>query len=100
MIDYILSNKAVEDLSRIWEYTSEVWSENQADKYYFMLLDVCRDLANTIVSGKQYPELGENIFGYRTSQHIIFYIPTSKTRIEVIRILHVRMDLKRRWGIT
>ena len=38
MSKYILSNKAVNDLSKIWEYTYEVWSENQADKYYFELL--------------------------------------------------------------
>jgi toxin ParE1/3/4 len=34
MAKYFLTNKAVEDLSEIWEYTYEVWSESQADKYY------------------------------------------------------------------
>ena len=34
MAEYKLTNKAVEDLSKIWDYTFEVWSENQADKYY------------------------------------------------------------------
>jgi toxin ParE1/3/4 len=43
---YILSNKAVEDLSTIWDYTFEEWSETQADKYYCMLLDYCQDLAD------------------------------------------------------
>lgn len=33
MPKYILTNKAVEDLSTIWNYTFEVWSETQADKY-------------------------------------------------------------------
>ena len=28
------SNKAVEDLSSIWEYTLSEWSETQADEYY------------------------------------------------------------------
>ena len=33
MAKYHLTNKAVDDLSEIWDYTYEVWSENQADKY-------------------------------------------------------------------
>lgn len=41
MGNYILTNKAVDDLSKIWDYTVEVWLEKQADKYYFMLLDSC-----------------------------------------------------------
>jgi len=31
MAKYELTNKAVEDLSKIWEYTFEVWSEKQTD---------------------------------------------------------------------
>ena len=34
MAKYFLTNKAVEDLSKIYEYTFELWSQNQADKYY------------------------------------------------------------------
>ena len=33
MADYRLTNKAVADLSDIWNYTCETWSEQQADKY-------------------------------------------------------------------
>ena len=35
MSKYFFSNKAVDDLSKIWDYTYEVWSEGQADKYYY-----------------------------------------------------------------
>jgi len=41
-----------EDLSKIWDYTFEVWSETQADKYYYMLLDSCQELADEKVSVK------------------------------------------------
>lgn len=43
MAKYILTNKAVEDLSEIWDYTFEVWSEAQADQYYYILLDSCKN---------------------------------------------------------
>lgn len=31
MVRYKLTNKAVEDLTQIWNYTIDKWSENQAD---------------------------------------------------------------------
>jgi toxin ParE1/3/4 len=49
---YYLSNKAVEDLSEIWEYTFDVWSEDQADKYYEFLLSTCQELAHNPEKGK------------------------------------------------
>lgn len=33
MVRYKLTNRAVEDLTHIWNYTLDKWSENQADKY-------------------------------------------------------------------
>jgi toxin ParE1/3/4 len=96
MAGYILTNKAVEDLSMIWDYTFELWSESQADKYYIMLLDSCQELADNKVSGKHYPEINKEIFGFRVGQHIIFYRLLRNNKIEVARILHSRMDLKNR----
>jgi len=46
MADYILTNTTVEDLSNIWNYRFEVWSASQTDKYYFILLDDCKELAD------------------------------------------------------
>lgn len=96
MADYILTNKAVEDLSKIWYYTFEVWSENQADKYYYMLLDYCQELAEKPGSGKIYEEIDEDILGFKVSHHIIFYKKLKEDRIKIVRILHDRMDLKSR----
>ena len=55
MAKYTLTNKAVADLSEIWNYTVITWSENQADKYYFMLVDACQELADGKIAGKNYP---------------------------------------------
>ena len=46
MAKYILTNKAVDDLSEIWNYTLRKLSENQADKYYKALLESIIDIAN------------------------------------------------------
>ena len=96
MASYTLTNKAVLDLSSIWNYTFDTWSDKQADKYYFMLLDTCQDLADGKVSGKIYPEINAEILGFRIGQHILFYRKHSQDKVEIARILHTQMDLKNR----
>ena len=96
MANYILSNKAVEDLSGIWNYSFNVWSEIQADKYYNLLIETCQELADGNISGKHFPEIDIKIFGLRTGQHIIFYQLIKNEKIKIVRILHSQMDLKNR----
>ncbi|MEO7444872.1 MAG: type II toxin-antitoxin system RelE/ParE family toxin [Ferruginibacter sp.] len=96
MVKYVLSNKAVDDLSNIWNYTYEIWSENLADKYYFQLLDYCQDLSENPLLGKHYEEIYIELFGFKPNHHIIFYRKLKGTRIEIVRILHGQMDLKNR----
>ena len=88
MPKYRLTNKAVEDLSEIWEYTYVEWSEKQADIYYKFLMSTCQELANKPNLGKNYSDIESNLLGYLANRHIIFYKTISKTEIEVIRILH------------
>lgn len=94
MPKFHLTKKAVEDLSKIWEYTFEVWSEDQADKYYYYLLSDCQKLAENQSLGRIYIEINSKIFGFRSGQHIIFYTIVNEAEIEIIRFLHSRMDLK------
>ena len=96
MANYILTNKAVSDLSEIWNYTVATWSESQADKYYFMLVDACQELADGIIVGKNYPEINPEILGFRTGPHIVFYRKIREGEVEITRILHFQMDLKNR----
>lgn len=94
MFKFHLTNKAVEDLSKIWEYTFEVWSEDQADKYYSELLSDCQKLSKNQFLGRKYIEINEAVFGFKSGQHIIFYSIANEEKIEIIRFLHSRMDLK------
>ncbi|UUW08520.1 type II toxin-antitoxin system RelE/ParE family toxin [Flavobacterium plurextorum] len=94
MAKYHFTNKAVEDLADIWNYTFDEWSENQADKYYLLLLDSCQELAENPNLGKKYDTVAESLFGFKSNLHILFYQIISNTEIEVVRILHGRMDLK------
>ena len=96
MAKYILTNKAVLDLSNIWNYTFDIWSEKQADKYYQMLLNNCQMIADNPTSGKNYEGVLNRLLGHKIGHHIIFYRIESEKEILIIRILHEQMDLKNR----
>jgi len=94
MAKFYLTNKAVEDLGDIWNYTVETWSENQAEIYYSLLIDSCQELADKPNQGKSYEVIERNVLGFKTGQHIIFYRIVTEKEIEVVRILHGMMDMK------
>jgi toxin ParE1/3/4 len=96
MSNYYLSNEAVQDLSNIWRYTVETWSEEQADKYYEMLLTCCSTVADNPNLGKSYHRIIKDLFGFRANRHIIFYRIVTPNQIEITRILHEQMDLENR----
>ena len=96
MAKYRFTNKAVEDLSDIWDYTLETWPERQADLYYEMLIGFCEDIVEHPELGKHYDEITEELYGFRANSHVIFYRRVSQDEIKVIRILHGSMDLKNR----
>ena len=96
MAKVILRQKAIDDLNDIWSYTFDQWSENQADKYYAAIKLACSRIGENPNSGKKYVGLSENLLGIKAGKHIIFYQFISIDEIEIIRILHERMDLKTR----
>ncbi len=100
MVEYRLTNKAVEDLTDIWNYTFEAWSEQQADDYYDMLIASCQKLAEQPgLLGKRYDDILNGLRGFRANRHIIFYRILSNNGVEIIRILHGSMDLPNRLNI-
>jgi len=94
MAKFKLTNNAVMDLSDIWHYTVEAWSESQADKYYKLLLNACSSIAKKPQIGNAYEEIYPDLKGKITSKHIIFFRLMNDQSIEITRILHERMDLK------
>lgn len=98
MAEFKLTNKTVDDLGQIWNYTFEAWSENQADKYYEMLISACSEIAANPNRGKRYDGISESLLGMKTNRHIIFYRTLTENLVEITRILHESMDLKMRIG--
>jgi toxin ParE1/3/4 len=96
MAKVILRQEAIDDLNDIWSYTFKKWSEKQADKYYATLEFACMQIGANPELGKEYEGIENNLLGLRIGKHIIFYQVISEQEIEIIRILHERMDLKNR----
>ena len=96
MVKMSFRQKANEDLNNIWNYTYENWSETQADIYYATIKFACKGIGENPDIGKEYTGINRNLLGLKSGKHIIFYHLISENEIEVIRILHERMDLKNR----
>jgi len=90
----IVRQEAINDLNNIWNYTNEKWSENKADKYYETLKFACKEIGINPDLGRQYVGISKNLFGFKSGKHIVFYQLVSEVEIEIIIILHERMDLK------
>ena len=94
MAKFILTNSAVQDLSDIWDYTFDNWSESQADKYYNQIIEQCDYLSRHPAIGRNYSKLHKDLRGFNINKHIIFYRIIKPELIEIERVLHEQMDLK------
>ena len=93
MAKFHLSNKAVEDLDDIWQYTLETWSESQADTYYYDLVAACQYIAeHPTYLDREYKEILPGLYAHQCHKHLIFYYLVEDD-VEVVRILHERMDI-------
>jgi len=82
MSKFSLTNKAVQDLTEIWNYTYEYWSESQADIYYETLIKNCQEIADKPDLGKNYEGIIKHLLGMRAGHHIIFYRKVNSNEIE------------------
>ena len=94
-LPYIISKKAVSDLEDIWLYTVEKWSIEQADRYYSLLFDEINFICKNVDSGKSMDHVRKGYRASKVKSHLIFYRVTNDI-IEIIRILHERMDIDNR----
>lgn len=96
-MNFKISQKANHDLEDIWRYTYEKWSLEQADRYFNSIMDEIEYLADNPKSGKDYSHVRKGYIRSQIKSHFIFYRMNSKwNEIEIIRILHQRMDIQSR----
>jgi toxin ParE1/3/4 len=92
-----ISLEAEKDLEKIWLYTFETWSLEQADHYFSLIMNEIEYLALNPKSGLNFNKIKKGYFQSQVKSHLIFYKINLKTKqLEIIRILHQRMDIDTR----
>lgn len=90
-----ISKEAERDLEKIWIYTIENWSIEQADRYLNLIFDEIEYLCLKPNSGFDFGEVRKGYWRSQVKSHLIFYkVNLKKNELEVIRILHEVMDIE------
>src|ERR1700730_13121974 len=95
VLPYEISKKAISDLEEIWLYTVDKWSIVQADRYYNLIFDEIAFICKNPRTGKPMDDVRKNYRTAKVKSHLIFY-KVENNIVQVVRILHERMDIKSR----
>lgn len=96
MSNYIISAKALEDINSIWIYTAENWSIEQADRYYNLIIDEIEYIAQHFEMARDFGSIRKAYRFSKVKSHIIFFKKNKNNVIEVIRVLHEKMNIENR----
>ena len=94
MPGFHLTQAAKADLKDIGRYTQNKWGRAQRDKYLAMLDGCFQDLADEPLKGRDCSDIREGYRKYSAGRHVIFYHQILTDTIEIVRILHDRMDVE------
>jgi toxin ParE1/3/4 len=94
MTGFELTNKAKSDLKAIGSYTQNTWGKRQRDIYLTTLDKAFHALATDHLKGRDCGEIRSGYRKHQVGKHIIFYREINTNLIEVVRILHERMDIE------
>ena len=92
--NYRISRQAIEDLDKIWIYTFNKWTKEQADRYFDSIITEIEFLADNFMTGKSAEQTRKNYRVTKVKSHLIFFRKAENDIVEIVRILHQRMDIK------
>jgi toxin ParE1/3/4 len=92
----ILRPRAVRDIEDVWTCTAERWGAAQAERYVRSIRDACAALASGEHTGTDASAVLPGYRKTRAGRHIVFFRLRPDGSVEIVRILHERMDLPTR----
>lgn len=92
MTEYRLTPAARRDLSSIWDYTEEAWGQQQAEVYLNEIRGAFERIAASPDRGRACDEVRAGYRRYAIGSHLVFYVVSTDGQVDIIRILHQRMD--------
>ena len=96
MSQYVIIEKAIEDINNIQIYTAENWSVAQANRYYNLIIDEIEYIVNNFDMALDFGKIRKSYKYSKVKSHLIFFKKDKMNEIEVIRVLHERMDIESR----
>ena len=95
MSEVVLSPKAKADLSDIWDYTNSEWGVEQAEKYVRELWAVMQEQTRDLTKAIDIGDVRKGYMKVRSGSHAVFFKVTRGGVVDVVRILHQKMDFDR-----
>jgi toxin ParE1/3/4 len=92
---FSLTEAAKADLKSIATYTQRRWGKEQRRIYAKQFDDAFHMLADTLEAGIACDVIKVGYRKFPIGSHVIFHRALSGTEIEIVRIIHKRMDLGR-----
>ena len=92
---YLLSPAAQADLEQIFDYTRELWDAGQAEAYLRELQRAIERVAANPRIGRACDEIRPGYFKLTTGSYTLFLRLAAGHIVDVVRILHQRMDIDR-----
>lgn len=89
----LLSPAAQADLEQIWDYTYHRWDSDQADEYLRELQRALERAATNPLIGRPCDEIRRGYRKLAAGSHVLSYRVISGGGIDVVRVLHRRMDI-------
>jgi toxin ParE1/3/4 len=91
----VLSPAAHADLDQIWAYTSERWDDDQAEAYLREIQQAIERIVDNPMIGRACDEVRRGYRKHAVGSHTLYYRIVGGDVINVVRILHQRMDVDR-----
>ena len=88
---------ALADLEDIWSYTVQRWGRKQARDYAKMLDDRCRAVLDGTVIPQKADYVRRGYWRLRAGSHYVF-IKRREAAIDVVRIVHARMNILKQFA--
>ena len=94
MRGYVLSPRAQADIEEIWQYTTERWGHDQAERYIHALKQAIETIAREPSRGRASEHIRPGYRRYSVGSHVLFFRMVDG-EIDLVRVLHQRMDFDR-----
>ena len=80
------------DIKDIGRYTQTTWGTAQRDAYLRSFTAIFEQMRDGAVTGRSRNEIAADLLCYPCNKHMIFFRRTAIGDVQILRVLHERMD--------